>query len=867
MNQAALFLRLWIWFSFRHLRSHPWRTLAVLLGIGLGAAVFTSVRLASDASIGSFSRSVEAVSGKAQWAVVRPGSRVPEDLIAELVKHPALRSAAPFVSTYVRPAGNDADSFLLVGIDPILDRPFRSWGAASADTSERALPWLELMNEPYTLFTGDTLLQSRPLRPGDSLDLEAGQGRKSFRVLGSLTSRGLGAVEGGRIAITDIATFQEFTGLIGFVDRIDLIFEPWATPEDIDAVRAVLPPGILLERPSESAETGRGMIRAYELNLSVLSFVSLFVGMFLVYSLISLHATARRHELAILRSIGCSSHLVFLLFLCEGLFFGLVGWLVAIPLGSFMVHHLVGRISSTITHLFVRVQVDRLTLDPSEILLSFAITILVSLAAALQPAWTATAVPPQEALVTRDVYVTRRTSTIWPALAGLLLVAVSRPVSQYHSESSVPFAGYLSTFLLFCGFSLLSPLILRLVGAHLPALLRRIGGEPAFLGCRYIRDSGTRIAISVGALITAIALFVSLAIMIHSFRDTVRLWVGQSIRGDLYLRPAMADINRYRDPLPDDVVSRLRALPAGTDVLPYRRIFLRYGSIPYQFEPLDLSVLFRHAGLLLMDVKLNDILPRLMAGDGVVVSEVFANQTGLTTGKHLQATIEGSDFDLPILGIFRDYRTQGGGVVYYALDRFQARTGDTSWGGVSVYFHGPEAKREADAVRLRGEMLNAFPPARHALQMTLGNELRNAILRIFDETFAVTSVLLLIALIVAALGIATTLTVLVLERARQIHTIAATGGAPGQIRAMIFWEATLMTLVGEAIGLSCGFVLSHILVFVINRQSFGWTFVYSVDWFALGMSLPLILLAALLSAIPAGQLVFRESPAQVLRER
>jgi putative ABC transport system permease protein len=355
--------------------------------------------------------------------------------------------------------------------------------------------------------------------------------------------------------------------------------------------------------------------------------------------------------------------------------------------------------------------------------------------------------------------------------------------------------------------------------------------------------------------------------MIHSFRDTVRLWVNQSIRGDLYLRPAMADINRYRDPLPEEVVSRLRALPDGTDVLPYRRLFLRCGSIPYQFEPLDFSTLFRHANLLLMDANLDDILPRLIAGEGVVVSEVFANQTGLTTGKRLQATIEATDFDLPILGVFRDYRTQGGGVVHYSLPHFQERTGDVSWGGVSIYFQGPESKREADAVRLRGEILNEFPPTRYALQMTPGNDLRNAILRIFDETFAVTSVLLLIALIVAALGITTTLTVLVLERARQMHTITATGGAPGQIRAMIFWEATLMTLVGEAVGLGCGFVLSHILVFVINRQSFGWTFIYSVDWFALAMSLPLILLTALLSAIPAGQLVFRQSPALLLRER
>ncbi|MGA7145611.1 MAG: hypothetical protein WBY47_14015, partial [Desulfobacterales bacterium] len=71
---------------------------------------------------------------------------------------------------------------------------------------------------------------------------------------------------------------------------------------------------------------------------------------------------------------------------------------------------------------------------------------------------------------------------------------------------------------------------------------------------------------------------------------------------------------------------------------------------------------------------------------------------------------------------------------------------------------------------------------------------------------------------------------------------------------------------GEAAGILCGFILSYILVYVINRQSFGWTFLYAVDWRALAMSLPLIILAALAAAYPAVKMVFRESPATLLRE-
>ena len=101
------------------------------------------------------------------------------------------------------------------------------------------------------------------------------------------------------------------------------------------------------------------MIRAYQLNLSILSFASLFVGMFLVYSLVALNASSRRHELAVLRSTGASPNFIFLLFLAEGALLGIAGWIIAIPISGFLVKFFLGGVSQTISTLFVRVQVDK----------------------------------------------------------------------------------------------------------------------------------------------------------------------------------------------------------------------------------------------------------------------------------------------------------------------------------------------------------------------------------------------------------------------------------------------------------------------------------------------------------------------------
>ena len=243
---------------------------------------------------------------------------------------------------------------------------------------------------------------------------------------------------------------------------------------------------------------------------------------------------------------------------------------------------------------------------------------------------------------------------------------------------------------------------------------------------------------------------------------------------------------------------------------------------------------------------------------------MFANRSGLRPGDRYRARIGSAVIDLPVLGVFRDYRTNGG-AVYMDLKAYQTLTGNTAWGGVRFFFKDRDQDLEAATQALEAEIRRCCAQT-HPLEMASGLELRKEILRIFDETFAVTTVLLLIALLVSALGIATTLTVLVLERFRQLNTLAAIGASRGQIRSMVFWEAVLMVAAGELIGLACGFFLSAFLIFVINRQCFGWTFLYRIDLGTFAISLPLILATALAAAVPAARLVLRASPAQALKE-
>lgn len=843
------------------MKRHLGRALTVLLGIAMGAAVFTSVRLSIHAALDSFSRSMDIIAGSADRVLVQPGGRVPEEWVAKLIQIPAVKEVSPVLTAYVRLADKKSEPFLLIGIDPLMDRSFRKWQIHEF-TKEDADRWIELLKRPYTLIMGKSLAEKYGCHRGDYIAVEHTRQTARFKIAGILSPNGLATAEGGMITLTDIATFQELTKHFGWVDRIDIKIDPDATSEDLNNIQKIIPDGFQLGTPSSAKESGQGLIRAYQLNLSILSFASLFVGMFLVYSLVALNAASRRHELAVLRATGASPNLLFLVFLSEGALFGVIGWLTAIPISLVLVKYLLKGVSQTISVLFVKVQVDKLSLSPWEVILSFGITLFTSSISALQPAWEATQVSPNEALEISRHGMTRKTISHKLAMGGVICLLLAVPLSLIPEILNMTLPGYLAILLLFVGFSLFSPWGLQHMGNTLSPILHRLAGISAYLAGRYVRDSGTRTAVSVGALITAVALFSSLVIMIFSFRSTVELWTRQTVSGDLFATTKLGEINRFRYPIPQSVVDGLEEFEDQVDIVPSRRYFLSYNNFPYEFELLDIDVFFRHGDFVWFRGDPDQVRTLLKQGKGVVISEVFSNRTGLTLDDRFMAQIESSFVELPVLGIIRDYRTQGG-VVFYSLSQFNMRYHDVQWGGCRFFLKDRSKDPEAAIASLQNEFIKRWGDT---LEIISGHALRNTILRVFDETFAITTVLLLIALAIAALGIATTLTVLVLERSKQLNTLYAIGADLGQIRFMILWEAAFMVVAGELAGIVCGFILSYILVYVINRQSFGWTFLYEVDWGALAMSFPLIILTALAAAYPAIKMVFRESPAILLRE-
>jgi putative ABC transport system permease protein len=115
-------------------------------------------------------------------------------------------------------------------------------------------------------------------------------------------------------------------------------------------------------------------------------------------------------------------------------------------------------------------------------------------------------------------------------------------------------------------------------------------------------------------------------------------------------------------------------------------------------------------------------------------------------------------------------------------------------------------------------------------------------------------------------GILSALMALQLERARELGVMRANGLTPRQVWGVVLGQTGLMGLTAGLLSLPVGMLVAGVLVYVINRRSFGWTLQMVITPRVLVQAIILALVAALLAGIYPAFRMGRTAPAMALRE-
>ncbi len=812
-------------FAWRSLRSRPLRTALSIVGIALGVAVLfaaLAVNAGIDAGVG---RTVDAVMGQAD---LRVGAFEEHGLsaatVAAIRATPGVAVAAPLLEqrTYLQrdPLGSPGagpDAYVapvsVIGIDPAIDRPvvgnqtqgihdLRLVSGTSLPASSSAGSGPTAAQPPSALLPA-ALAGELGIPLGGTVTLLGSNGPVPFQVIGLLAGGGPDPTTEGRTVVIPLASTATLFGPRG-ASWIDVSLAPGATPDGVAAEldqRLTIEPYVLSDRDDLTASL-RASTAGFQAMTALIAAVTLFGGAFLIFNTLSMTLAERVREIGLLRAAGTTRGQVHRLVLRQAAILGVAGSFLGLLLG----YGLSSLISGTIGSLGDNVPIEGPVVPPVGVVVAGAVGLLVTLAAALEPAIRAGRISPIETL--RPSGGTRHSMAsqarwliavvVTVGVAGLALWPLGLgPAGPADSGSGL--VRPLLVYGVLLAVTLLTPLILGPLGRIagwpfslvLPAEVRLSRGS-------LVRDR-KRTALTVGALTIGLAMIVALGGLAGNARVAAAGWLTDVIPGDVVatsIRPISPD---------EGVAGQLAQVAGVAQVSPIARFAVAFRGVRLDAAAMAGSDLATDGRLTFIAGDRRAALSALDSGGSTIVPAAVAAEFGLQVGDTL------------------DFAIGGGKAVEERVVGIVAR-GLPGQSGESILLGWSDATEQfgvlgADAFAIRyvpGQSASAGPAvaaaaAGLALQPTPLTGIESAISDAFGRVFGLFDTLALLAVLIAGLGIINTLTMNVYERVREIGILRAAGMTRRQVWRMVVVEAGILGVVGAFLGCLAGVVLGFVL--------------------------------------------------------
>lgn len=773
----------------REVRYRPGRALLTLLSIVIGVAAVVSVTLAVNATRQSYREMYESVAGRAALEVVTPGGgSFDASLVETLERLPGVKSAVPSLQQFtVMYYQGNRFRLQALGIDPVRQQQTRDW------TLKEGRPLTD--GEGALLEAG--VAQSTGTRIGDQVRLLTRRGVRSVTVVGLVAPRNAaGLCEGGTIFLP-LSLAQRFYGKRNFVDTISLVLNDNADESAVSAeVTGVLPTGLTVRRPAARTRLARETLVNAEHGLGFGSALTLVLAAFIILNTFLMNVGERRRQLAILRAIGATRGQIVRMLLYESLAMGIAGTVLGSLVGLGGAHLLLGAIAQ----LFAA-SPPALQLTAAPFLLAAVLGPTVSVLAACIPARVASRISPLEGMrppVHQDgadyPRVTVLCSLAVFVLAGLTLgacIAGWLPIG-FSIPSGITFLA---------SFVFIMPAVLDPVVHAVVFLLQPIFGTEGYLACLQTVRRSTRTTLTIGVLYIAVSTGIGLGTTIMNNVDDVRAWYRKTMAGDFFIRAMFPSVSSgLAVEMETSLADELRHLPGVRNVDTVRFLSSRVKEDPVvvvvrEFSdtadlPLDL------AGGNPAEVR------RALFRGEVVVGTVLAQRIGVKPGDEISLETRLGVQPLRVAATAVEYSV-GGFVVY--MERSLAKQLFQVEGVDAFLIHAePNAltdteRRLAAFVDQHGLMLHSFADLSRLLDAIMVGVVRSL--------WGV----LILGFIVAAFGIANTLTMNVLEQTREIALLRVITMTRWQVRKMIFAQATIIGVIGLLTGTVAGVNTAYLI--------------------------------------------------------
>ncbi|MDP9018226.1 MAG: FtsX-like permease family protein [Candidatus Eremiobacteraeota bacterium] len=838
----------------RYIAKNVLRSAVTAIAVMLGVALVFAIDLANATAVASFSSSVNVIANQVNLQVLGSGRGFSENILLPIQRLPGVQSAFPIIEDELiigeRPADPESGEVLrVIGMD--VTRPLPQ----AVGTEAKPFDLNAFINNDGIILS-ERIARTYHAPAGAPLVALAGVHRIDLHVSAVIPARQAGV--DSSVAFVDLATAQDAFLKNGRLDRIDLIIDPSQLLQVEKTIRTIVPPGARVIQPAVRTSEIERLLRSFRLNLEALSYVALLVGMYLIYNTVAISVVQRKPEISTLRALGASRKGIFLAFVAEGALYGVIGTLAGLGAGAVLAHAAVAAVSHTVSTLYVGSHADTVIFTAHAFVKAIAVGIGSALVSAAGPAWEAAGVAPAIGMRGSSNDSARPHAHRFSTLSGVALLATAWIASRAPAVDGVPLFGFLSAALLIAGASLCVPIVLTTVLGICSALSNR--RMPSFaLAIGAMRAGLNRYAVAVASLAVAVAMMTSIAILITSFRATIIDWAGQTLQADLFIKPPGVVDASFSGRFEPEFVKRVARVKGVSAVDTFRGFSIPFrGGTTFLGATNFSSFSARNKVSFVGRVDVPALARQLAGSTNVIVSEPFVLRYGLSTGDMFSIDTPSGPVALRILATYNDYASDSGAFI---MDQgtFLKLYHDPTVDSIAVY-----VGERVSLAQIRSAIIRAVAPDR--IDIETNRELRTVVLSIFDRTFAITNALYIVSIAIAVLGVVSTLFALVLERRRDIALLRYLGVTRGGVRRMVYTQAGLVGITASLWGIILGVALSLLLIFVINRQSFGWVISLRVPYaFFLEVAV-LICLAAVLAGIYPAAVAARIATAEVLRD-
>ncbi len=615
------------------------------------------------------------------------------------------------------------------------------------------------------------------------------------------------------------------------VSSIAVAAEPGVSPAElVSRLDAALPDGV-------EALTGADLIRemeeeiqgddneSFQQALIAFAFVALVVATFTIHNTFSILVAQRTRESALLRALGASRGQVLRSVTAEALAVGLLASVGGIAVGMGLAAGLLALMDA----LGLATPASSLVLDVGTVVIALVVGVAAALVASLAPAVRASRVPPLAAL--RDLAVDRSAVSSRRAVAGVVLTGAGVGLTVVGATGEAIEAAGLGALATLVGVVVLGPVVARPVAALLGGPQAAWRGMSGVLARQNAMRNPRRTAGTAAPLMMGVAVVSLFAVVAASLKQSINDAVDEQFAGELVI------IGEGSGGFSTDLAPAIAELPEVAAASPGGGGPARIDGADMLVSTFDPATIEAVENLDMRHGSLRDVQP-----DQVAVSAEYAEEHGLALGDPVTVVYPDGVTEEPTVGaIFEaDDLSEGGGGIRLHHDDYLPHTSRPA--DVNMAIALADGVSIAEGERVVQRVADQFG----APDVQTIDEFTDSIAAEIDVILTVVYVLLILAIVIALMGIANTLSLSIHERTRELGLLRAIGQTRGQVRAMVRGEAIVVALFGTVGGLGLGLFLGWALVSALAGEGLG---TFAVPTVSLAAMFVLGAVAGVLSAL------------------